>query len=203
VISLVMIIVILGGIRHFHLIKIIQIQTGQIAINMSNGNILEPGLHMISPVLDTYIISQVSGYAFDIKTISAESSELQDVFVDINLTFRIEPSTLRTFYEKNGIKSIWDTANTVVTPKAIETIKEIVRQYSFKEVQKKTIDVKNRSLVALKDAFRDGGIHIEDINIVNIAISSQYAELEKEQLTTQNALEIAKRETDIQILRAE
>ena len=149
------------------------------------------------------MISQVSEYTFDIKAITWESSELQDVIIDVNLSFRMEEQGLSDFYRKNGIKSIWETANDTITPKVIEAIKEVVRQYSFKEVQKKTMEIKSGSLIALKNAFKNTGISIDEINIINIAISSQYAELEKEQLTTQNALEIAKKEADIQTFRAE
>ena len=149
------------------------------------------------------MISQVSEYTFDIKAITWKSSELQDVIIDVNLSFRMEEQGLSDFYRKNGIKSIWETANDTITPKVIEAIKEVVRQYSFKEVQKKTMEIKSGSLIALKNAFKNTRISIDEINIINIAISSQYAALEKEQLTTQNALEIAKKEADIQTFRAE
>ena len=189
--------------NYFGAIKIIHVKTGQVGINIENGKILESWYHLTLPILDAYVISQVSEYTFDIKSITWESSELQDVIIDVNLSFRMEEQGLSDFYRKNGIKSIWETANDTITPKAIETIKEVVRQYSFKEVQKKTMEIKSGSLIALKNAFKNTGISIDEINIINIAISSQYAELEKEQLTTQNALEIAKREADIQTLRAE
>ncbi|MBD3245242.1 MAG: hypothetical protein GF335_04595 [Candidatus Moranbacteria bacterium] len=205
-------------------IKPIKVQSGQKAVDIESGKILNPGVHLTSPLLSQYIIVHTADYQFSIPEITAESKypELQDVLLNVNLTFHIKENKLVDFYRKQGpTMSIWNTADQIVSPRAIEQIKTVVRDYSFKEVHLKQSEIKNRSIEEIQKVLEPLGLELDSINIVNIRISQKFidvfgnteileekkiletAELEQEQIRTKKELEVAQREKEKKIIEAQ
>lgn len=121
-------------ISKYNLIQVMRIQPGQKGVDTISGKVLDPGVYITSPLKSNYIVSHVANYQFDIAEITADSKELQDVVMHVNVTFHLKEDSLVDFYQREGIISIWNVADSIVTPRTVEKTKNVVKDYSFKEV---------------------------------------------------------------------
>jgi len=205
----------------FEVVSVLRVRPGQKAIDVSSETILNPGMHIVSPIISDYIISHIANYQFDITEVTADSQELQDVILHINLGVHLDQEQLIPFYAREGVITIWDVANSIVTPRAVEKIKNIVMNYSFKEVHSKQMEIKDEALKEIKAVLAPLGIVLDDLNIVNIRIAPKFVDvlgdreiidekievaeksLNQEKLETEMELEIAKRNKQKNIIEAE
>ena len=204
----------------FDVVDVIRVKPGQRAVDIVSEDILLPGMYLKSPFKSNYILSHVANYQFDIADITADSKELQDVILHVNVGFHLDQDKLLDFYKREGVITIWDVANSIVMPRVTEKIKNIIKNYSFKEVIDKQIEIKEKALVVINEVLTPLGIILDDINIINIRISSKFIdilgdqnilgeeieivqkELKKEKLKTETELEIAEREKSKKVIEA-
>ncbi|MBD3238509.1 MAG: hypothetical protein GF332_02630 [Candidatus Moranbacteria bacterium] len=206
------------------LVGVMKVYPGQKAVDVESGRILKPGIHIVSPLFSDYIIAHVADYQFSIPAITADSKypELQDVVINANVTFHLDQKKLVDFYSRYGAQmSIWKTSNEIVSPRVIEEIKNIVKNYSFKQVHEQQAEIKTESMEKIAKVLEPKGIILDDLTLVNIKISQKFvdvfgdkeileerkqlesAELEQEQIKTQKELEIANREKQKKVIEAE
>lgn len=184
-------------ISKYNLIQVMRIQPGQKGVDIISGKILDPGVYVISPLKSKYVVSHVANYQFDIAEITADSKELQDVVMHVNITFHLKEDSLVDFYQREGIINIWDVADSIVTPRAVEKIKNVVKDYSFKEVTQKQIEVKEDVIKEISTVLDPLGIEVDDLNIVNIRISSDLVKTLGERDILDEKMEIAEKELKI------
>ncbi|MCK4635765.1 MAG: hypothetical protein KAT32_02785 [Candidatus Moranbacteria bacterium] len=194
VVGLVIVLIIVSK---YNLVQVMRIQSGQKGVDTISGKVLDPGTYVISPLKSNYVISHVANYQFDIVEITADSKELQDVVMDVNLTFHLKEEKLVDFYQREGLVSIWDVSDSIVTPRVVEKIKNVVKNYSFKEVTQKQIEVKESVIKEIKVVLDPLGIEVDDLNIVNIRISSDLVKTLGERDILDEKMEIAEKELKI------
>jgi regulator of protease activity HflC (stomatin/prohibitin superfamily) len=201
---------------HLELIKIMRVYPGQKAIDVSSDEVLEPGTHFFSPFFSDYILTHAANYPHSMSRITADSSELQDVVLDVDIVIKfIDDENILSFYKNNDYSmSIAKTARFLVEPKVNEELKKIIIKYSYLDVHKKQTEIKKEAIQEIKKVIHPMGLTIEDLNIKNILISrnltntlvaekiakSKTLEAETE---TKIAIEIANREKQKKIIEAE
>lgn len=179
-----------------NLVDVVRVQPGQVLVDMRSGKTRGMGYHLSFPLVTRDVLAHVANYDFDIQNITADSSEPQDVNLHINIVFRLEEQKLRDFYNREGVLSIWDVANSVVTPRAIEAIKKVVNQYSFKDILLEQTAVKDQSMAEIRAKLEPLGVVLTDLNIVNIMVPRPYvAKIEERELVSEST-EIAKRKLE-------
>ncbi|MBD3300515.1 MAG: hypothetical protein GF347_04135 [Candidatus Moranbacteria bacterium] len=207
-----------------NVVELIKVSPGQKAVDIESQKILNPGIHLTSPLFSEYILAHVADYQFSIPEITAESKypELQDVILNVNVTFHIKDEELIEFFRQQGPQmSIWNTSDQIVSPRVIEQIKKVVREYSFKEVHLNQEEIKQKSVEEIQKAIEPLGLELDELNIVNIRISQKFidvfgeteileekriletAELEQEKIRTEKEIEAAEREKQKRIIEAE
>ncbi len=218
---LVIFLVILPTVAKFRLVDIVRVRAGQTAIDMKSGTQLSNGYHIISPLFSDYILVHVANYDFEITNINADSKEPQDVLLHLNAVFHLDQDELFDFFNKQGVITIWDTANSIVRPRIIEGVKKVVKNYSYREVLKEQSEIKDESMKEINDSLKSLGIKLVDLNFVNIMVPRAYVKtiqekeliterlgietekLEEAKLITERELEIANRNKQMQIIEAQ
>lgn len=181
----------------FDLVQVLRVKPGQKGVDIISGKVLEPGFYLVSPLKSHYIISHVANYQFDITEITADSKELQDVVIHLNVGFHLEEDSLVEFYRREGVISIWGVSDSIVMPKVTEKVKNIVKNYSFKEVIGQQIKIKEESQKEIAAALEPLGIKLDDLNIINIRISSDLVKILGERDVLDEKMEIAQKELKI------
>ncbi len=205
----------------YQLVDTINIKTGQVLINMKDQKVLHAGRHIIYPFFNQYILVHTANYNFEIPHITADSVEPQDVNLHTSITFKLDQEKIFDFYKREGVISIATATDTLVSPKSIESIKNVIKEYSYKDILSKQTEIKNKSLEMINQKLNPMGILVTDLTLVNIIIPREYVQkiqqrdlltdsleiekqkLEEAKLITQTELELANREKQKNIINAE
>lgn len=125
------------------------------------------------------------------------------------------------FYKREGVISIAQTTDSIVSPKSIEAIKNVVKKYSYKDILSQQVTIKAEAVSEINIILEPLGIEVTDLTFINIVIPRGYVDkieelellsesLEIEQqrlaeakLVTQTELEFANREKQKSIIEAE
>jgi len=158
---------------------------------------LDPGLHWIVPFLEnvklypisrqTYTMSAVSGegQVQGDDSITARTSDGQEVLIDASLIFSIDPS------EVVKINIQWQDRyiNDVVRPLARGTIRDAVSQFGVQEVYStKRSDMTKQISDQLGKVLAENGLTLVDFVLRNITFSPEYAaSVEQKQIAEQQA----------------
>lgn len=159
---------------------------------------LTPGVHFIMPVIEnvrrysigqeTYTMSKETseGEVQGDDSVTARTSDGQEVFVDASVTYRINPETpieLLTRFPNNDWKGL------LIRPQARSIIYNRVSIYKVEEVYstkraelQKTIEDEMRTKLA------ENGIILEAFLLRNVTFNAEYAKsVEEKQIAQQNA----------------
>jgi regulator of protease activity HflC (stomatin/prohibitin superfamily) len=158
---------------------------------------LDPGLHWIIPFLEkakmypisrqTYTMSIVSGegQVQGDDSISARTSDGQEVLIDASVIFAIDPSQV----VKVNIQWQDRYIDGVVRPLSRGAIRDTVSQYGVQEVYStKRSDLTQKITEQLSSSMADNGLTLIDFVLRNITFSSEYAaSVEQKQIAEQQA----------------
>ena len=158
---------------------------------------LDPGLHWVVPFLEnvkrypisrqTYTMSIVSseGAVQGDNSISARTSDGQEVVIDASIIFAIDPS------EVVKVNIEWQDRyiNDVVRPLARGAIRDSVSQYGVQEVYStKRSDLIQKMTDQLSTKLAQNGLTLVDFVLRNITFSPEYAaSVEQKQIAEQQA----------------
>jgi regulator of protease activity HflC (stomatin/prohibitin superfamily) len=202
-------------------VDILKVRVGQKAINMKTGDVFPTGTHIIFPYTADYITSHIANYDFEVPRITADSKEPQDINFHIGVTFRLSEEKLHEFYQREGIISIWDTSQTIVSPRIIEELKRVVRNYSYKNILEQQDQIKEETLTKINQRLLPLGISVEELRFINIMLPPEYTRitgnlefaeqrlelehqrLEEEKLMTEREIEKAEREKQMKVIEAQ
>jgi regulator of protease activity HflC (stomatin/prohibitin superfamily) len=159
---------------------------------------LEPGVHFITPFVEstkrystgqgTYTMSktQSEGQVLGDDSVTARTSDGQEVFLDASVTYRVDtsrlPDLLRNFPADN-----WEQV--VVRPRARSVIYNRVATYRVEEVySSKREELQKRIEDDLRAALEREGLILEALLLRNITFNQEYAKsVEEKQVAQQNA----------------
>jgi len=158
---------------------------------------LQPGLSWIVPFLETverYPISKVT-YTMSIAplegqvqgddSVTARTSDGQEIFVDASVIYRIDPE------EVIGVHIAWQDrySDDLVRPLSRGVIRDVVSQLRVDEVvSTKRTEMSNTINQLLSESLQENGLILEDFVLRNITFSPEYAaSVEQKQIAEQLA----------------
>ena len=133
------------------------------------GTILNEGLQMKLPFLDSVVKMSVQTEKYEIGAASA-SRDLQDVNTTIALNWRLDPSMADEVYRTLGLEFI----NRIAAPAVQETIKQVTAKYIAEDLILKREAVKNEIQENLSNRLLERGIITETVSITEFRFSSTF-----------------------------
>ncbi|BAY36829.1 band 7 protein [Nostoc sp. NIES-2111] len=147
--------------------------------------ILEEGLHMIIPVVNT--VEKLS-VRVQKQQISAEASskDLQDVFTDVALNWHIIPQEVNLIFQQIG--DLPNIVERIINPAVEEILKAVIAQYTAEEIITKRGEVKSNVDAAISTRLGSYHIAVDDISLVHVHFSERFGEaVEAKQIAEQEA----------------
>jgi regulator of protease activity HflC (stomatin/prohibitin superfamily) len=159
---------------------------------------LTPGVHFIMPVIEnvrrysigqeTYTMSKESaeGEVQGDDSVTARTSDGQEVFVDASVTYRINPDSpfeLLTRFPNNDWKSL------LIRPQARSIIYNRVAMYQVEEVySSKRTELQKMIEDEMRAKLAENGLVLESFLLRNVTFNADYAKsVEEKQIAQQNA----------------
>ncbi len=133
------------------------------------GTVLEEGLQVKLPVLDTVVMMSIQTQKYEVPS-SAVTKDLQDVSTTIALNWKLDPSMAAEVYRTLGT----DYINRIAAPAVQEVIKQITAQYDAEDLILKREEVRNEIFDALSVRLRERGIIAEMLSITNFTFSATF-----------------------------
>jgi len=165
------------------------INAGERGVLMQFGRvqetILEEGIHMIIPIVNT--VQKIS-VRVQKQEISAEASskDLQDVFTNVALNWHILPAETNIMFQEIGDEK--DVVDKIINPAVEEVLKAVIARYTAEEIVTKRGEVKSRLDDTLKTRLHDYHIVVNDISLVHVNFSDKFSEaVEAKQIAEQDA----------------
>lgn len=181
----------------------IQPQEVGVVVSLTSPNGYRPrplrsGLHWIVPLAEevhifpiywqTYTMSAkpIEGAQRGDDSISARTSDGQEVIIDCTIIFQIDPEEAPRIYIEWQDRYIED----LIRPTLRGLIRTYVSQYKVDEVNSsKRLDLENDLSIELQDMLEKRGFIMDNFLLRNISFSTEYAAaVEKKQVALQDAL---------------
>ncbi|WP_223069403.1 prohibitin family protein [Paenibacillus caui] len=193
--AIVVLIVIILSLNSFS-----QVQYGHVGLYKTfgrlNDNVLEPGIHLKLPFVQTII--QVNTQVAKTETdTSASSKDLQPVSTHVAVNYSIQKET--AYRLMNNIGGSYDTV--IINPAIQEIVKEVTARYPAEDLIAKRDAVAGEISENLKNRLAKYDLVVNDINIVNFKFSDAFNQsIEAKQVAQQQAL---KAENDLKRIEIE
>ncbi len=133
------------------------------------GTILEEGLQVKLPVLDTVVMMSIQTQKYEVPS-SAVTKDLQDVSTTIALNWKLDPSMADEVYRTLGTEFI----SRIAAPAVQEVIKQITAQYDAEDLILKREEVRNEIFDSLSIRLQERGIVAEMLSITNFTFSATF-----------------------------
>ena len=187
--------IILGMFKPFAIIK-----AGDRGVIMRFGKvqdtILDEGLHPIIPVVNTVKPLSVRVQKNDIDA-EASSKDLQDIKTQVALNWHIDPTKVNKVFQRVGDEE--QIVFRIITPAVSEIVKAATAQKNAEEIITKRKEIKQHIDEELKGRLDDYGIMVDDVSLVNVSFSPEFARaIEAKQIAEQQA-----KQADFEALKAE
>ena len=140
-----------------------------IRFNAVTGTVLQEGLQMKLPFLDSVVMMDVRTDKYEVGAASA-SRDLQDVNTTIALNWRLDPSMAAEVYRTLGLEFI----DRIAAPAVQETIKQVTAKYIAEDLILKRETVKNEIQENLSNRLLQRGIITETVSITEFRFSSTF-----------------------------
>jgi prohibitin 1 len=151
---------------------------------VQNG-ILDEGTHPVLPFITSIKRINVRIQKTDIEA-SAGTKDLQSVTTNIALNWHIEPSKANKIYQEIGDEQ--DLVNRIITPALNEVLKASTPKRTAEEILTKRAELKEEIDQEIQKRLAGYGIHVDDVALVNVAFSSEFAKaIEAKQIAEQQA----------------
>ena len=186
---------ILGMFKPFAIIK-----AGERGVIMRFGKvqdvILDEGLHPVIPIMNTVEPLSVRVQKNDIDA-EASSKDLQDIKTQVALNWHIDPAKVNRVFQRVGDEE--QIVLRIITPAVAEIVKAATAQKNAEEIITKRKDIKQQIDEELKQRLDDYGILVDDVSLVNVSFSPEFARaIESKQIAEQQA-----KQADFEALKAE
>lgn len=178
---------IVGLIIFFMLVSMVRVvSVGSVGIVTRFGKVVgedQSGLHFILP----WPFEGMTGMNVQIQksqvSASAATLDLQQVSTEVALNYNLTPQTANQVYREVGTNYV----SNVVDPIVQETFKAVTAQYNATDLVQERAKVQEQTLAELTTAFKNRGITVDNLNIVNFSFSSAFSNaIENKQVEAQN-----------------
>jgi prohibitin 2 len=140
-----------------------------IRFNAVTGTILDEGLQMKVPFLDSVVMMDVRTDKYEVGAASA-SQDLQDVSTTIALNWRLEPTETANIYKTLGMEYI----NRIAAPAVQEVIKQVTARYPAEDLILKREIVRDEIAGLLSARLLERGIITEAVSITEFQFSATF-----------------------------
>ncbi|GAB4172033.1 MAG: prohibitin family protein [Coleofasciculaceae cyanobacterium] len=156
-----------------------------IRLGKVQNSILDEGTHPILPFITSIKRINVRIQKTDIEA-SAGTKDLQSVTTNIALNWHIEPSKVNKIYQQIGDEQ--DLVTRIITPALNEVLKASTPKRTAEEILTKRAELKDEIDQEIQKRLAEYGIHVDDVALVNVAFSSEFAKaIEAKQIAEQQA----------------
>jgi len=158
---------------------------------------LQPGLHWIIPFAENVISYQISNQTYTMSiaseegqrpgddSVSARTSDGQEIYVDASVIFTVDPSRIIELHIK------WQDrySEDLVRPLARGVIRDAISQFSVEQViSSERFTIVEQISEALTEKLQENGVIMIDFILRNIAFSPEYASsVEQKQIAEQQS----------------
>ncbi|WP_298921377.1 prohibitin family protein [uncultured Nostoc sp.] len=165
------------------------INAGERGVLMKFGEvqnqILEEGLHLIIPVVNTVKKLSIRVQKQEISA-EASSKDLQNVFTDVALNWHIIPQEANAIFQEIGDEQ--DVVIRIINPAVEEVLKAVMAKYTAEEIITKRGEVKGGVDDALSTRLGSYHVGVDDISLVHVHFSERFGEaVEAKQIAEQEA----------------
>jgi regulator of protease activity HflC (stomatin/prohibitin superfamily) len=158
--------------------------------------ILDEGLHPIIPVVNTVKKLTVRVQKNDVDA-EASSKDLQDIKVNVAVNWHVEPTAVNKVFQRLGDEE--QIVLRIINPAVSEVVKAATAKKTAEEIITKRTELKEEIDIQLKDRLGSYGLGVDDVSLVDISFSSEFAKaIEAKQIAEQEA-----KRADFEALRAE
>jgi prohibitin 1 len=164
----------------------VEVPAGNVGVVTNFGQVqtvtLEPGLHVVVPILQhvTNVDTRVQPHEF--KQIDAASKELQTVKLTGVMNYHIDGQFASDLFQRVGI----DFAAKIIDPAFNDFIKTVVPDYSVNDILAKRDEIRSLAKAQLAANLSQYHIIVDDIYIANIAFSDAFQQaIEAKQVAQQ------------------
>lgn len=140
-----------------------------IRFNAVTGTIMNEGLQMKVPFLDSVVMMDVRTDKYEVGAASA-SQDLQDVSTTIALNWRLEPTKTAEIYRTLGMEYI----NRIAAPAVQEVIKQVTARYPAEDLILKREIVRDEIAGLLATRLLERGIITEAVSITEFQFSATF-----------------------------
>lgn len=156
---------------------------------------MREGLHFRIPFLQSVVqipirtqkvvfSNDYSKYDNRRSSMKAASSDLQDVNVDVIVTYHLESNSVAKVYQEVGS----DYESKKVVPRAVDAIKTFTAKYKVAEILTKREEIRDKVFRYLEKELLNNHIVLEDVNLTNFDFNDQFkAAIEQKQIEEQKA----------------
>lgn len=190
-IAIIIIIVCWPLLASLQLVSVVDIDNGSVAVDLQHHRILGPGYHVYSPVLTKLFLARTSVFDFEIAAVTANTKEDMFVEMDYRVGFHMDTTSMIDFYTKYGQQDEQQIASDVVMPRVLETLKAVIKQYSFRDISSNHAEIKQKAIADTNRVLASLGITIDDINLLDIRLPDAYTESVENLTKAENDLKYA------------
>ena len=147
--------------------------------------VFDEGMHFITPIVTSVKTLSVRVQKNDVDA-EVFSKDLQDVDMDVAINWHIDPSKVNQVFQRVGDES--QIVFRIITPAVSEVVKAATAKKTAEEIIAKRTELKQEIDSALKDRLISYGVIVDDVSLVNVAFSPEFAKaIEAKQIAEQEA----------------
>lgn len=147
--------------------------------------VFDEGLHIITPLITTVKTLSVRVQKNDVDA-EVFSKDLQDVDMDVAINWHIDPPKVNQIYQRVGDEE--QIVFRIITPAVSEVVKAATAKKTAEEIIARRKELKQEIDRELKERLISYGIIVDDISLVNVAFSPEFAKaIEAKQIAEQEA----------------
>jgi prohibitin 1 len=168
--------------------------------------ILNEGFHLKSPIGTQIEIMSIQIQRTDID-VPVGTKDLQTVNTTLALNWHIDGTQVNTIYQTIGGER--DVVERIINPAITEVLKAATPRKTAEEILKQRAELKSEVDQELKVRLDKYGIKVDDVSLVNVAFSPEFAKsIEAKQIAEQDAKKAeyiaqrATKEADAEVNRA-
>lgn len=192
------------------ILRLTKIWDSYVWVDLKNKNIIVPWYFLYSPITTNFFLSPTNNFDFEIAEVTANTSEELWVNLDYRVWFKLVDEKRLEFYKKYWAKDIKIISSDIVMPRLLETIKWIIKWYSYKDISSKHNEIKNITIWEANKILKPIWIELQEVNILDIRLPNTYLKSKEDLLNAENELKLAearletqKKESEKKLLEAQ
>jgi len=149
------------------------------------GSTLDPGLHFVTPIVNTVDQVDTRVKAIRIEGYTAASREQQDLFLDATLNYHVDPRRAPDIIQNLGV----DFENTIIMPRFLDIPKSVTDDYPTAVVLNSRDEIRVKATELLRAELGSRGIIVDQINFENFSYSDAYNQAIEDKQVAQQQVE--------------